>query len=423
MADCIVIGAGICGLTTAANLAESGHKVTVLEASPKLGGRAYSFKWNGLEIDNGQHLMLNCYTETLKYLKLTGGIEKTELKNILEIPFVSRGGRTAFLRIPEKFYPFNLLYSLLRFNGFNLRERIKILALFVKLPLINPEKLKEINIYNWLENNNQSDKIISNFWEILAVSMLNTPIKKASAEIFIKILKTVFMKRNNYLFLLPSQPLDEVFSLGCKKYLIEKGCKIESSEKVIAVNFEKDKAVRIVTNKKEYSEFNYVFCTVPIHALKKILPESIVEVFNISELETAPIINIHFKLKENGFNKDYYALMGSKIHWVFNKKTHLNLVISAGNEFLKMNDEEIFDFATSELQNYFPCFYKSLITDFIVIKEKRAAFMSTTESSAIRKKVKENIGNLFIAGDWTNTDLPSTIESAAKSGRISAGKI
>ena len=196
MKKCIVIGGGFAGLTAAAYLSNSGFQVELLEASPKLGGRAYSFKDNetGSIIDNGQHIMMGCYHDTLKFIRMIGAEKNFLFQKGLEVNFLNSDSELIKLKSFPFPYPFNLLFGLLNFKALSYSDRIRFLRFFLKLPFISLEKLNELTVYDWLIKENQNEKIRKAFWEILSVGALNTNIKKASALTFAIILKEIFLK-------------------------------------------------------------------------------------------------------------------------------------------------------------------------------------------------------------------------------------
>jgi squalene-associated FAD-dependent desaturase len=418
MAKCLVIGGGLAGLSASVFLNKAGYKVTLIEASPKLGGRAYSFNWNNLVIDNGQHLMMGCYKNTIDFLRITGGFDKVSFGKSLKMLFVQYGGRISELNAPSQLYPLNLAWAMLRFQAFNLSDRLRILYLFLKLPTLKAADFRYVNIEQWLKKMSQPAKVINTFWNLLAVSMLNTDIDSASAGVFINVLKTLFLGgRNNSTILLPQGGLSEIFADKAEEYLLKSHCEIKKSEKIIDLIADKEKIKKIITNRQEYNDFDFIVSAIPINSIMKILPPEIVAENIITDLKYSPIVNVHIKLNENPFSEEYYGLLDSKIHWVFNKGSHINIVISGAENLLEMDNKLIMELVCTELENHFPCFYEKQIDDFIVIKEKKATFMSTDSNLDIRKKIKPVWKNLIFAGDWINTGLPSTIESAITSGK------
>jgi len=194
MKKCIVIGGGIAGLTAASYLVNNGIKVTLLESSPKLGGRAYSFKLPGKNesIDNGQHVLMGCYRDTLSFLKLIRADKNFYHQKRLNITFINSNKQKLKLKSLPIPYPFNLLTGFLKYKALDFKERLKVIKLMLKLPFISHRSLLKKTVFEWLNDENQNENIIKLFWEMIAVGALNTNINKASAAVFHNILMQMF---------------------------------------------------------------------------------------------------------------------------------------------------------------------------------------------------------------------------------------
>ncbi len=435
MSKCIVIGGGLAGLSTAVYLSEKKIPVHVIEASPKLGGRAYSlFNKNFTDVfDNGQHILMGCYHNTLEFLNKIGSSKLLEFQKSLSINFVERGGKLNKLEALENFYPFNFLWGILNYKPLSLKERFKIVDFFLDLACCFEEDLTEKNIDEWLKAKGQSEKSLKAFWEILIVGALNTSPKKASASMFAAVLKRIFFDGSQSAsIVIPKVGLSELYIRQSEKFIEMNSGIISTSERVIEVVAHNNRIKKIITDKNVYDDFDYAISTVPPHALDKIIftcensgQEKLVVQFKneINKIQYSSILNVHLWLKENLFDKKFYGLIDSKIHWVFNHGTHISLTTSNADEFNNSNNAEIVEKFCSELEKYFPIFKRNLVVDSKVIKEKRATFIPDTQSNSVRKKVYSPFANLIFAGDWANTGLPSTIESAVCSGKNAAEKI
>ncbi|MBK9099100.1 MAG: FAD-dependent oxidoreductase [bacterium] len=416
----IVIGGGFAGLTAATYLSKNNIKVTLLEASPKLGGRAYSFKdkETNTVIDNGQHIMMGCYKETLNFLSLINATDNFYFQKKLEVKFVNEGFQLSSIKSFSKFYPINLMLGLLNYKALSFIERIHLLKLFLKLPFIDPVRYSQRTILQWLEAEDQSENTRDSFWKILAVGALNTGIEKASAKIFIDILRQIFLRGNkSATIVLPKFGLSESYCNNAEEFVIKNGgelIKSEAVEKIIVAN---DKVVELQTLKNKYSDFDYVVSAIPAFALSRIMDEKIN--INFPDFKYSSILNIHLWLKENKFPNGFLGLINSPMHWVFNKGSHLNIVISDADELVNKSDDELMLMVKDEMKKFF-LLDQELISSYKVIKEKRATFIPTNNVINKRPAQKTPIKNLIFAGDWVDTSLPSTIESAVKSGRIAA---
>ncbi|HEY6626856.1 MAG TPA: FAD-dependent oxidoreductase, partial [Ignavibacteriaceae bacterium] len=256
----IVIGGGFAGLSAAAYLTNKKYKVTLLEASPKLGGRAYSFidKETNTVLDNGQHILMGCYHETLKFLSLIQAKENFHFQKRLEVNFIKVGFQNLPLKSFPFVYPVNLLIGLLKFEAISFSERIRLLKVFIKLPFLSADKFSKMNIKEWLEMENQSQAIQDAFWRILAVGALNTSIEKASAKIFIDILKQIFLKGNKAAtIVLPKYGLSESYCKNAEEYIVKNGGEIILSELVEKIVISEDMVTEIHSSKKVFLDFDF----------------------------------------------------------------------------------------------------------------------------------------------------------------------
>ncbi len=414
---CMVIGGGFAGLSSAAFLSSNGHIVQLLEASPKLGGRAYSFLDNKTNtvIDNGQHILMGCYKETLNFLKLIGADKNLLYQDKLEINFVKENYQLVPLKSTPLFYPLNLLFGMLKFKAVSFANRLKLLKVFLKLPFYSAESLSRMTVYDWLVKEEQDEQVMEAFWKILAIGALNTNIKNASAKMFVDILKEIFLNGNfAATILLPKYGLSETYCKPAKSFIEKNGGSVNLSSQVTELICSETNIEKVVTKEKVYDDFDFVISAIPHFALEKIITDE--SIIKNPGLSYSSILNIHIWLKENPLTKNFYGLIGSPVHWIFNKGTHLNLVISDADDYIEKNDEELFELVCNELKNYVNL-DKDMITSYKVIKEKRATFIPSNDIINKRPLQKTRIKNLMLAGDWIDTGLPATIESAVKSGR------
>ena len=416
----IVIGGGFAGLSAAAYLAKNKFKVTLLEASPKLGGRAYSFldKETNSVLDNGQHILMGCYYETLKFLSLIGAKENFHFQKRLEVNFVNEEFQILSLKSFPFFYPINLLIGLLKFEAISLADRLSLLKVFFKLPFLSSDKFSKMNIKEWLAKENQSQNVQAAFWRILAVGALNTSIEKASAKIFIDILKQIFLKGNSAAtIILPKYGLSESYCKNAEEYIVKNGGEIILSEPVEKIVISEDMVTEIHSSKKVFLDFDFVISAIPAFALNRIIDDE--NKISIPDFKYSSILNIHLWLKENKIPEGFFGLINSPIHWVFNKGSHLNIVISDADDLVNKSDEDLIQMVKDEMKKFF-LLDLGIISSSRIIKEKRATFIPSDEIIDNRPAQETQVKSLILAGDWVNTGLPSTIESAVKSGRVVA---
>jgi zeta-carotene desaturase len=420
MFDYLVIGGGFAGLSAAAHLSAKGKKVELIEASQKPGGRAYSLtdKSTDTVIDNGQHIMMGCYHDTLKFFRMIGAEDNLIFQEKLKINFLLPHFRLAQLKSLSRIYPLNLAAGLIRYKAISVKDRLLLLKFFLKLPLFSDRDLSRMTIYEWLVQENQNENIRKAFWEILTAGALNTSMYKASAKVFKDILIKIFFNGNKAsCIILPKEGLSESYCNDAVSYIEGRGGKVITGEQVNQLILEGNRVKSIITNRRVIYGFKYVITAVPYFGLKRILAGE----YTIADpgFEYSSILTVHIWLKENKLNKTFYGLINSEIQWIFNHDSHLTLVRSDADGLMDKNKEEIFGIVKKELLKY--CFIEEAdIADYRVIKEKRATFIPSNEILLTRPGTETKLRNLFLAGDWTDTGLPSTIESAVKSGRMAA---
>lgn len=421
MKKVIIIGGGLAGMSSAVYLADAGYKVKIIEASPKLGGRTYSFFHNGIEIDNGQHILLNCYDYALDYLHKIGAQDEFEKQERLEIDFKSADNGIFSIKTASNLpYPMSYLKALWNFDLFSIKDKIKLIGLFVKLFTGLDKKSDSDNALDWLTQNGQSLNLINNFWYLFLISIFNSNLDKIDVKILKDVLKQAFRNKHSADIVFPKSGLSKLFYDNAVKFVKDRNGEVFLSERVSKIEMEKNSVVRIETSKNYHDDFDYVISAVPPYAINRLFEERIIDE-NIFTYST--ILNVHLMLKNNILKQKMYALVGSKVHWIFGKEKLLSLTISAADDLTKLDSSELLAVICSELEKYFSDFDRNLITDYKIIKEKRATFISDKKTTNFRKKLDIRYENLFFAGDWTCTKLPSTIESAVKSGYLAAKNI
>lgn len=423
MKNCLVLGGGIAGLSTATYLTLNNFSVTLLESSPKCGGRVKSYYDDESKsyIDNGQHLLMGCYTDTLNFLNIINARDNFIYQKNLQIKFLVDEGTSKELKADLFPYPFNLLKALLNFRAINFVDRVKLLGLLIALPLYSDLYLKKRTVYELLIDHWQSENVIKKFWEVICYAALNSDLHTASALMFKHIITKMFLNGNlSSTLIFPSRSLTESIINPAYDFLASKGCKIKLSENAKEFEIKDDNIISVRSSKNEYSGFDFVISALPHYALEKIVKPTGLKLS--IDFEYSAIINIHLWIKNNPFNELFYGLLDSELQWIFNKGDHINVVISNANKFKNVVEAELINLVISEL-NKFKSINASDIIRFKIIREKKATFIPSNSVIFKRPKSKSNLKNLFLAGDWVNTNLPATIESAVMSGRLAVEAI
>jgi zeta-carotene desaturase len=431
--DAVIIGGGVAGLAAAVDLTKQGYRVLLVEQRPFIGGRTYSFQdpVTGDEVDNGQHLMMGCYHSTLRYLHLIGAEQTVTLQKNLQIVFKQGTRNSAFtaLNLPA---PFHVIGGLLNLRHLPLKNRIELLKVGLDLVFRNPETsryLQSQTVAQWLEAKGQPGQNRKYLWDILAVGTLNDDTQKTNAALFVKVLQeTFFGKSTNASILFPRAGLSTIFVAKAVEFLKGNGSEVLLNTGITGMSISKGRIDGIALSNGEHLSPTVVISAVPYFGLSKIFTPSQRREIGIERLleqfESSPILTVHAWFDTHFMTEEFIALLDSPFHWIFNKsllnrdrKSHvlyLSGIISAAHDFISLPKEKLLRLFCSELQKVYPAAGTLRPVHSLVIKEKRATF--SPRVGLKRPGNRTRLSNLFLAGDWTDTSLPATIEGAIKSG-------
>lgn len=430
-----VIGGGCAGLSTAATLAEQGYAVTVFEASSQLGGRARTVVVENKDLiqllDNGQHILLGAYRETLALLRKIGVNEKQAFLRLpLRINLRSSTEKPAFSLKSAHYLPapLNMLMGLLCCKGLSISERMAALKLMRYLRISHYEIIGDKPLEQFLTSHHQTVRLIELLWEPLCLAALNTPIENASTRIFLNVLRDTFTgHKKNSDFLLPRLDLSQIIALPLSNYIQAKGGIIKLNQRIRQVNVE-DEGFSIET-RHEKSTFSHVVVAVsPARANKLLatLPTLKHVVALTQSYQYQPIYTVYLQYPpETKLPEVMTGLAYATGQWIFdrgqlcNQKGLMAIIISAEGDHQKLKQDALALAIAKELSDAYPHLPKPLWHK--VIAEKRATFSCTTNLARPSQKTPQP--KLFLAGDYTYPDYPATIEGAIRSGMQCAALI
>ncbi|MFZ1323434.1 MAG: hydroxysqualene dehydroxylase HpnE [Ignavibacteria bacterium] len=426
-----IIGAGIAGLSSAVFLTEKGFKVAILESSPKAGGRAYSFydPDRKMFFDNGQHILAGWYENTFEYLKITDSYKLLDFQKTLEVNFINTKREIFKLKCTEDEPPMNLLKGLLKFKALNIIDKIYLKNINKILTGDENDFRKYSNTAELLKGIKQTDNLIKYFWEPLILAVFNTIPEKVGTSLFVNVMKTGFEEGKDSNLVIPTVDLNTLLVNNTLKYFEEKGVTFKTGSNISSIDIT-DKVNFIQTESGEKIVSDFYITAVPFFTFKKLFDENIYSEnnFEADKLRSSAIVSVHIFLNDDILESmipdnslGMTGLIGTSVQWVFlRNRRHISLVISGADEtgLTDKSSEEIFVICQSDLNMTIKDFDKLEISGYKVIKEKRATFIPDRDSENCRPDQKTKYNNLFIAGDWTDTGLPSTIESAVKSSKI-----
>ena len=428
-----IIGGGMAGLAAACSLAERGIKTTIFEAAPQLGGRARRVDYKGLKLDNGQHILLGAYRETLRLLNLAGVSEQQALLRLPLMLNMQNAMNQSYVSIkawPFLPAPLHILFGFLFAKGLSLSSRFSAIQLMVWLKLQHFKLPHDEALSTFLTRKNQTDTLTKNLWEPLCLAALNTPIAQASAQVFCNVLRDSFaQKKQDSDLLLPRIDLSELLAEPLAAYLAGHGCEIKLSHTVQKIQVQKIQAQKIqgttLTVKDETLTFSHVIIACAPHQLEKLGIAA-------RHFSYQPITTLYLQYAANAtLPQAMIGLVGSPsdslAQWAFDRgqlcsQQGLIAVIISAHAPFEITQAVLAEKITAELAAAFPQLGTPIWHK--VITEKRATF--SCEPSLVRPAAML-AQNLYLAGDYVTSgnianDYPATIEGAVRSG-LNAAKL
>ena len=445
---CVIVGGGVAGLSAACHLTNMGWRITLLEKRPFLGGRAYSFldPIMGTEIDNGQHVFLGCCSEYINLIDTLGGLNDVYIQTSLRVPIVLREKSSSIYSVNLLPAPLNLLPSLITYKHLALSDKARIFTALSKIFFVNIKKnknyLENMTFDKWLSENYQKTSSIMPFWDLIIKATLNSSCEKVSAYMGTRIFKEGFLHYKNGGNIGYSKiGLSNLISKNIHQILSTTGGEILTNAEVSGILTDNELATGVsLRNTNKHSvhkiESNAVISAVPWDKINLIAPQSnsmeTKKAFCTPALTHGSIITLHIWLNKPVMDSDFIAVLGSELQWIFNKtKMHesasngqqLTISISDAEKYISWSKKTLRNFFIEELIKSFPSINETNIVRFLLIKHPQATFISKPGVENIRYPQKTSFKNLYFAGDWTNTDWPSTMESAVISGRLAAQQL
>jgi squalene-associated FAD-dependent desaturase len=437
----IVIGGGLAGLSAAVALAEAGYRITLLEKRPFLGGRATSYILpSGDHVDNCQHVTLGCCTNLDDFYKRAGAGGKIKFYDrlIFSAPDGQRGEMhsswlPAPLHVAPSFATFpllnwadkraigSLLMSIMRSGG---RPADLLLAAAGVRP----------SMMEWLRKHKQTEQAIRRFWGVVLISALDELLERTDAQYGVDVFWKAFLaNRTGYRIGIPTVPLADLYA-GCRDNLISRGGEVRLRATIRGLEIT-DGAIRgVAFESGEVLRADYYLTAVPQDVLLELLPTELTAgqpVFeNLKQLKTTPITGVHLWFDRVVMDEPFLTLVDTTTQWIFNKNLlyggapstgqYLQLVISASYDLVQRTRQEIVDLCLAEVRRAIPAAREAKLVKSTVIKETAATFSPEPGCDRWRPAAESPVRGLFLAGDWTATGWPATMEGAVRSGYLAA---
>jgi squalene synthase HpnD len=430
----VVLGAGYAGLSAATELTLRGHEVTLIEGRALLGGRAHSFvdSKSGLVLDNGQHVLMGCYHETLGLLGQLGVKHRLYSPPRMQVPFVSGKGTSLLAATAPA--PLHLLSTLLGYHELSARDKMAAVGLAVRLRL-GWEPHADETVDSWLRRWKQTPNIIRALWEPLCIAALNEPVATGSARLFATVIRRSFLGgANDSSILLSRVGLSELFAPEVKTLLEMCGGSLRLQAPVSELKFEGSVLREIKLNDGTSLRPQAVVSALPWHVLRGLLPAESKLTQACRQMEDAPIVSLHLWLDRPILKEPFVGILDSPVHWVFNrdqiqgagKKNSghvITAVVSGARDLVEKTAVELEDLTMQELRKFVPEAHEAQVLHRMVYKARSATFAATPATEPLRPGPQTEWSNLWLAGDWTDTGLPATIEGAIVSGKRAAGAV
>lgn len=428
MSRVAVVGGGLAGLSAACALADQGVQVSLFEQRPFLGGRASSYEHNGETIDNCQHVLLGCCTNLIEFYRRIG--VEGQIRWYDRLTFMLPGGEAFELKPSLVPAPLHAAPSFLRARGLSVGDKLAVARAMRKLA--RPVAETAMTFAEWLRNEGQTPAAISRFWTPVLVSALNEELDRVSAASAAMVFREAFLKSPQAGRMgVSAVPLGALYAPAAD-YIRDRGGDVRTRTSVQRITLT-DADVAIEADDK--STFDAVVLAVPFGKAAAMLPTS--DGFasvrgELARFEPSPITGVHLWFDREVTRLDHAVLLDRTIQWMFNKSrilagkdqesgSYLELVISASHALLKKSREEIIDIALRELGQFFPEARSARVVRATVIKEVNATFSPLPGLQ--RPTARTSDPRVFLAGDWTDTGWPATMEGAVRSGYLAAQAI
>ena len=429
-----IVGGGLAGLAAASTLVGHGARVTLFESRPRLGGRASSFQdpATGEMVDNCQHVSMSCCTNLAEFCRRVGVADLFRVEP--EVHFLSPEGKISHLRAGILPAPFHLSGSFLQANYLTWFERLRVAFGLACLRFSSGDRPGE-TFEHWLKRHGQTGRTIERYWGTVLVSALNERLDQMDISHARKVFFDGFLRnRQGYQMEIPLAPLGEIYGARLERWLAVQGVEVRKTTGVRSVDLDDEGHLTGLTLRSgEVVPADFVLLAAPFDRIKTLLPEGLRQSWSaldaVDSIEASPITGIHLWFDRAVCPFDHVVTVGRLVHWVFNHSRiqgstsdgdYLQVVISASYDLLKLDKHAIRDLVLADLTAIWPEVGQATLVRWWVVTEHGATFAVRPGVDALRPPQRTPIDGLFLAGDWTRTGWPATMEGAVRSGYLAA---
>jgi len=441
----------LAGLAAGCALAEAGFRVTLFERRPYLGGRASSYQHPGTGeiVDNCQHVLLGCCTNLLDFYRRAGVQDK--IRWYEKLTFLEPGGRASVITPSALPAPLHTALAFLQADCLSFRDKMAISRAMAALaPSVPPDRGE--SFLDWLKRHGQTEQAIERFWKTILVSALNEDLDRVSVPYAAQVVRESFLKSAGAgLMGIPTVPLTDLYS-QTGDYIRARGGEIQFRAGVESFRAETSGAetseISVTTSGQE-QKFDYLVLAIPFDVLGRILPDTPSAAplaAALGQFSTSPITGIHLWFDRQISDLDHAVLLDRTIQWMFHKSrlidvrnvvrndvrnneardnvngrgSYVELVVSCSRSLVEKSKAEIVEMAVKEAEEFFPDACEAKLLKSTVIKEVHATYSPRPGIDQYRPKPVTAWPRVFLAGDWTATGWPATMEGAVRSGYLAA---
>jgi len=431
-----IAGGGLAGLAAACALAEAGFRVSLFERRPYLGGRASSYQHPGTGeiVDNCQHVLLGCCTNLLDFYRRAG--VESKIRWYEKLNFLEPGGRVSVIAPSFLPAPLHTALAFLRARCLNFRDKLAISRAMAALAPSIPADHGE-SFLDWLQRHGQTPQAIERFWRTILVSALNEDLDRISVRYAAQVVRESFLKSEAAGRIgIPTVPLTELYSTAGGYIRARDG---EINFRASVELFRAGTSEISVTVKGQEQKFDYLVLAVPFDVLGRLLPDTpsaATLATALGQFSSSPITGIHLWFDRQISDLDHAVLLDRTVQWMFHKSqllasrsheardnangSYVELVVSRSRRLVEKSKTEIVDMAVKEAQEFFPAAREAKLLKSTVIKEINATYSPRPGIDQYRPQSETAWPRVFLAGDWTATGWPATMEGAVRGGYLAA---
>jgi squalene-associated FAD-dependent desaturase len=426
------VGGGLAGLAAALACADAGASVVLVEAQDRLGGAAASVRRDGLTVDTGQHVFLRCCTEYRAFLARIGASALAVLQDRMDIPVLRADSPCVHLRRAALPAPLHLATALASYPLLSPRERLgaAIAAWQLRRLSMADPSLDEMTFDAWLNEHGQSVRSIGAFWDLFVLAALNAPSAQASLGLAVTVFHRGLLDRADAADIgVPAVPLSELHAEPAARALRQAGVDVQLRCRALAIVAERG-GVQAVTTRRGGLEADAVVLAVPNEVVGPLLPEGALPApAALERLGSSAIINLHLVFDRRVMAVPFAAAVDSQVQWIFDRTKaaglergqYLALSLSGADAMLQESHASLKERVLPTLAGLLPVAREATLQRFFVTRVPHATFRQGPGCAALRPGPRTNVPGLFLAGAWTDTGWPATMEGAVRSGRSAAG--